>query len=104
MHQCGTLIGMYNGDSYDTNVGCVMDAGFFYESTNFGGKPGIYTNIWHGVAETHHAVGKMDSTCEAKEEDPNDCFLADTMLKYVWHMKNPLSCPNSSHLPCSQCL
>ena len=82
MHQCGTLIGMYNGDSYDTNVGCVMDAGFFYESTNFGGKPGIYTNIWHGVAETHHAVGKMDSTCEAKEEDPNDCFLADTMLKY----------------------
>jgi len=78
MHQCENL-------KYDSgaNVGCIMDAGFFYDSQNFAGETGIQTEFWKGVSKTHFAEGFMDSSCEKHEDDPNSCFIAGHALKYI---------------------
>lgn len=78
MHQCENL--QYDSDA---KLGCIMDAGFFYDSQNFAGETGIQTSFWKGVAKTHFAEGFMDSTCEKKEDDPNSCFIAGHALKYI---------------------
>jgi len=78
MHQCANL--EYDSDA---NIGCIMDAGFFYDATNFAGEVGIQTEYWKGVAKTHYAEGWMDGVCERKEEDPNSCFIAGNALQYI---------------------
>lgn len=78
-NNCDMMAEMVSGAKF----GCIMDAGFFHNSTNFGGKVGHYTDIWEQVVKTHNMIGYMDVDCENTETHPWKCILADTALKYV---------------------
>ena len=73
--------------SSDANFGCVADAGFFFNSTDYGGEEGYWTNGWKRVVDTHGILDGNSLSTKCMNQFSDDavwkCFLAENALKYV---------------------
>ena len=85
LHQCDNVGSLVEDSASDATYKCLVDAGFFVNTTDFDGGTGTWTSQWETMVTTHGAMSSMSSSCKDEHEDGKEweCWFADTALPYV---------------------
>lgn len=83
--RCDSLTNLVENLGMAASLSCVVDAGFFINSTDFDGHVGTWTGYWETLVSTHQIMASLNADCKAAQpfQQTWRCLLPQYQLLHI---------------------